>query len=403
MSIKRYASNYDTTITNAYKEGLSTKGTGSNMGASDILETFQVYGQYSSSSVELARTLVQFPISTIITDRASSLIPAAGSVSFYLKLYNAEHARTTPKEFDLAVLAVSASWQEGVGLDMENYTDVTYDKLGANWIKSSGSTSWTSAGGDYHASPAYSVNMSKGTEHVELDVTALVEQWIAGTKSNYGFGVQLSDTFESTSRSYYTKKFFSRTSQFFHKRPCLEARWDSATRDQRGSFYLSSSIAPAADNNNTLYLYNYIRGRLANIPAIGTGNIYVDLYETLGGSALTLCGDTPATGSHVSTGIYKATVCSTSAASTLYDVWHDGSTAQYHSGSVSTKAHSALTYNTNQEYLISLTNLKKEYDKNEKARFKLYVRPKNWSPTLYTTANATPDNIIIPTASYEVC
>ena len=167
------------------------------MGAADILETFQIYGQYSSSSVELARALVQFPISTVISDRNSGLIPAAGSVSFYLKLYNAEHGQTTPDNFTISVTAVSASWQEGTGLDMGNYTDITYDKLGANWIKASGSTSWTTAGGDYHASPSYTVNMPKGTENIELDVTTLVEQWVDGTKTNYGFGIHLSDNFES--------------------------------------------------------------------------------------------------------------------------------------------------------------------------------------------------------------
>ena len=31
------------------------------------------------------------------------------------------------------------------------------------------------------------------------------------------------------------------------------------------------------------------------------------------------------------------------------------------------------------------------------------MRPRNWSPTVYTTAVATPENIIIPSASFEVC
>lgn len=403
MSIKRYFSNYDTTITNAYQSNLTTKGTGSNMGASDILETFQIYGQYTSSSVELSRILVQFPITEIISDRSDGNIPAADSVSFYLKFYNTEHARTTPDNFDLSILAVSSSWQEGVGLDMENYTDKTYDKLGANWIKSSGSTSWTTAGGDYHASPSYSVSMEKGTENIDLDVTTLVEQWIAGSKSNYGFGIRLSSTFESASQSYYTKKFFGRGTEFFYKKPAIEARWDSSSRDQRGEFYASSSLAPADDNNNTLFLYNYVRGQLKNIPSIGTSNIYVDLYETLGDSALTLCGDTPATGSHVSSGIYKVSLCTNSTATTLYDVWHDGSAAQFHTGTITPKSYSALSYNSKDQYFVNITNLKDVYDKNEIARFNLHVRPKNWSPTIYTKASSTPDSTTIPTASYEVC
>ena len=251
MTIKRYSSNLDTTITNAFKEDLAYRGTGSNMGAADTLEVFQIYAQQSTSSSELSRILVQFPITSIITDRTAGTIPASGSVSFYLRLYNAEHGRTVPTSFDMTVSAVSSSWQEGYGLDMENYTDKTYDKIGANWIRRSGSTNWTSEGGDYHASPTSTVSFDTGREDVEVDVSDIVEQWIAGTKSNYGFGVQLSSVFEGASKTYYTKKFFSRTSQFFHKRPLLEARWDGTKKDQRGDFYVSSSLLPAGHNNNT--------------------------------------------------------------------------------------------------------------------------------------------------------
>jgi hypothetical protein len=406
MSIKRYFSNADTTITNAFKESLTVRGTGSNMGAADILEVFQIYGQEVSSSSELSRVLVSFPVSDISADRTAGSLPAAGSVSFYLRLYNAEHSRTTPKNFSMTVDAVSSSWQEGVGLDMESYADKTYDKLGSNWIKSSGSTSWTSVGGDYHSSPTATATFTTGLEHLEVDVTDIVEEWITGSadggKENYGFGVRLSSTYESLSKTVYTKKFFSRTSQFFHKRPTLEARWNSSTTDQRGDFYISSSLLSSAENNNVLYLYNKVRGQLVNIPDVGTDSIYVNLYESLGGSALTLCGDTPATGSHVSAGVYKVSLCTTSTASTLYDVWFSGST-QYHTGTIAPKSFSALTEQDSTDYLLSLTNLKESYGKNEMARFRLYVRPRDWSPTIYTTANATPSNIIIPTASYEIC
>ena len=50
MAIKRYFANKDNTITNAYKADLTTRGTGSNMGASDILESFVLFGQATSSA-----------------------------------------------------------------------------------------------------------------------------------------------------------------------------------------------------------------------------------------------------------------------------------------------------------------------------------------------------------------
>ena len=40
MAIKRYVAESDNTITNAFEANLTTRGTGSNMGAADVLEVF---------------------------------------------------------------------------------------------------------------------------------------------------------------------------------------------------------------------------------------------------------------------------------------------------------------------------------------------------------------------------
>ena len=45
MGIKRYIASQDTTITNPFKEDLTTRATNANMGASDSLEIFSIYGQ----------------------------------------------------------------------------------------------------------------------------------------------------------------------------------------------------------------------------------------------------------------------------------------------------------------------------------------------------------------------
>ena len=53
MGIKRYYADQDNTITNAFEANLLTRGTGSNMGASDILEAFVIHGQTSASISEV--------------------------------------------------------------------------------------------------------------------------------------------------------------------------------------------------------------------------------------------------------------------------------------------------------------------------------------------------------------
>jgi len=45
MTIKRYVASKDSTITNAYKSNLTTRATDANMGESDSLEVFSIYGQ----------------------------------------------------------------------------------------------------------------------------------------------------------------------------------------------------------------------------------------------------------------------------------------------------------------------------------------------------------------------
>ena len=435
MGIKKYVANADNTITNAFKSNLSTRATGANAGAADILETFSIYGRQATSSAEISRILVKFPVTDITTDRTNGVIPASGSVSFYLRLFNAPHSKTVPSgSFTIVAEPISADWEEGFGLDLEEYKDVTNGNKGSNWIARKGeglqeitkvtfssdtladygagsganyikiynikkrfnlwfndgsgdsapsvdgsevevdisSTSaakasiaaqfhsvvnaqgnfssnidpttshivyvtastaggatdssvvgtlggialavqqdgnneipWTKVGGDYitTANAAYpyrwfSQSFTSGLEDIEIDITQMVELWSAGTIDNYGLGVHLSGAFEpyfstdfdptysgyiqnttGSTVSYYTKRFFARGTQYFYKKPVIEARWDSSNKDDRGDVYYSSSLAGVNDNLNTLFLYNYVRGQLANIPSIGTDAIYVSFYS----------------------------------------------------------------------------------------------------------------------------
>jgi len=139
MAILKYTASADNTIVNAFQPNLSTRGTGSNAGAADVLETFSIYGRAltptasnTSGSQELSRILLQFPITDITADRTAGRVPASGSVNFYLKVYNAETSKTVPRDFALEVLPIAQTWQEGTGLDLENYKDLTKGNIGSN-------------------------------------------------------------------------------------------------------------------------------------------------------------------------------------------------------------------------------------------------------------------------------
>jgi len=408
MSIKRYVADKDNVITNAFQSNLTTRGTGSNMGLADSLETFTIYAQANSSSNEQARTLVQFPISSISTDRASGKLPASGNVNFVLRMFNVKHTDTVPRDFTLTISPISQSWEEGYGLDMDNYTDLTYDGTGSNWINAAAGTTWTTPGGDYLTTPSlvYTASFDTGIEDLEVDITNLVEQWITGTAGggieNYGIGIQLTSSQASGSRSYYTKKFSARSSEYFFKRPIIEARWDATRRDNRGNFFISSSNLSADDNLNTLFIYNFYRGQLTDLAGVGTGPIYVSLHTAASdGTQLTATPNNPVTGGWVETGIYSASFALNTSASTVYDRWFSGST-YYHTGSFTPTSFDSSNINSIERYVTTITNLENEYYNNDITRLRLFTRLKDWSPTIYTVASTEIQNNFIEDAFYKV-
>ena len=695
MGIKRWTANKDSTITNAFKSNLITRATASNIGASDVLEVFSIRGQANTSSIEQSRALLQFPVTQISSSRKDSEIPVSGNVNFYLKMFNAEHEETLPRDFDIAVVALSQSWDEGYGLDMEGYEDkglgaggwgctwvsrqtgsvsegsFTFD--GANdyitvsdhddlsfvdsdgndeafsisaWVYiddtddeqpiiskwtddkreyallvdssgaltlrlfdesadadvlgktdnstiaedtwyhvvatysgkggaaagdgiklyvdnvsktvnltytntyvdmedlsqaltlgtrkdvSAGSSTyldgklddvslwdkeldrgeiediyndgcptdlkfhsaykdsssnliawwrfetdvsvvttadndtadtsdgirdhagshhgtpkntsgselttsnpgtctgsiryWMTAGGaiDDRALTSYSASFPKGTEDLEVNITALVEEWLINTtassagRPDYGVLVYLSGTYEDgqRKRSYYTKKFFGRESEFELKRPVIEARWDSSKRDDTNNFFLSSSLMNGADNLNTIYLYNSVKGELKNIPAVGQRGIFVTLYDKINGTPIALpagggigtANDINVTGAWVEKGIYSASFAYTSSNITsFYPVWHSGSAKhsqpQYHTGAaISVKTFDSVDYNPRPTYVTKITNLRSTYAPIENARLRVHIRQKDWSPTIYTKAVADAEANYIEDAHYKI-
>ena len=425
MAIKRYIAEADNTITNAFEANLITRATKANMGAADVLETFVIHGQTSASisaeSAEEARIIIQFPVSgtnaaieTIHRDRSNNVLPPQGKVSFYLRMFNARHAESTPEDFDLDVKILSKTWNEGRGLDMDTYSDTGF----SSWLSSSSGSAWSSPGGDFHSAVdtdnfSASVNFKHGFEDIEVDVTTAVENWIDGTKANYGFLLKhIPSSLSGNNGTLYTKKFFARTTEFFFRRPVIEARWDDSRKDHRGSFFISSSLLDQTDNINRLYLYNRFRGQLKNIPGLKNNKLKVGVYSNVSESAQTVVSSSGASvtaieasrlfenGIHV-TGVYTCSFASTLTASILHDVWFTGSTT-FHTGSFRPKNPQAQEFDESNTYLNNIRNLKSSYRPKDKPRLRIFARPKDWSPTIYSVASKKIETSLIEDAYYKV-
>tara|TARA_Y100000592_G_scaffold101140_1_gene185928 strand:+ start:7939 stop:9864 length:1926 start_codon:yes stop_codon:yes gene_type:complete len=572
MTIKRYFANADNTITNAFKSNLTVRGTGSNSGESDILEVFSIYGQASSGSMEKSRALINFPVSKIKSDRDAATIPASGSVKFILRIFNAEHGQSLPKNYSLAILPISRSWSEGSGLDMEEYSDEmvsnwvfandtkvpditdikfisttkadyngkyfvlrdnsnaiynfwfdhdgaqsapsldgteievdisagglttvkhfakkvktaldaqsinisasiseddTSDSTGATVrltntgnggtagstvpssvldnsvftltvVQQGGKTRWTNTGGDFHEVgytagknlPHYSQFLHKGTEDIEINITSLVEEWLEAEstvdpdRENYGVLIKMSGTFEdgSRNRSYYTKKFFARGTEFFFKRPHIEARWNSSIGDDRSNFFKSSSLATGAENLNTLYIYNYTRKGLSNIPALKTSpdgsdqstgetlmkvRLYDEISNTakpilfpIGGGVRVNNRNWASAYLSTDTGVYSASFAYTGSATKVYDVWSTVAGVQLFTGSaIRVKTHKPLPYNNaDEDYILSIGNLKSAYKTSDKPSLRVNVRKKDFQPNIYSVATRKSPNEVLYNLYYR--
>lgn len=237
--------------------------------------------------------------------------------------------------------------------------------------KGSKETPWNSVSGggdflssstspDIYADYHYTQLFESGLENLQIDITALVERWISGPGgsgiANYGMGIKLTSSQEALNYSknvkassdqptqnipdgatvsYYTKRFFARGSQYFFKRPTIQAKWDSAIRDHRGQFHISSSLA-STENINDIYFYNYVRGRLKTIPS--SDSLTVSIYSSSAGeptSTRLRIKDSSnnyadsVTATQVETGVYKARLQVVEDLSTVHDVWSLGSAQPY--------------------------------------------------------------------------
>lgn len=413
MSIKKWFITKDTTITNAYKENLKSRATDANMGLSDSLEVFFIYNQTSKANPTSADKLEEARI--IIYPKFQDIWDYYGTfptdAKFILRLFNAPHPFTLPKNYTLEVHEITDSWDEGHGLDMESYKDVGF----ANWTNRKEGLTWdTTIASGTGTNLKASMSFDLGTEDLEVDLTSAIQAgWNNGEpETAYVIKFSSTDTDDSgdNTLNFYTKKFFARSSEFFFKRPVIEVRRQDAVEDNRGNFYKASSGLSAADNQRKLYFYNSVNGVRKSLE-LGGNTLAVRLYQdstytTAFSPDLFATADETPTGS----GIYVATVTvpEATALTKVYDRWYISAdagateTSVLKEGSIKVLTRDFSTDSGNTEYVLDVTNMKPSYLRTEKPKFRVYTRAKDWSPTIYTVASKEIENLIIDKIYYKI-
>lgn len=431
--IKRYAILKDTTITNAYNSDYTTRATGSNTGRADSLELFKISGQQASGSRETARILLDYDIGAIKEDFYNNLLPTQSSQAigiaygprFWLKLYNVQHALSVAQEYRIHVSAVTKQWDEGDGIDLDSYVHTG----SSNWYTASYREEddyfdpWTYPGVTCGESeierwvvsgtrePDY---FDYGQENFAKDVTSYVYRRLHNNELTGGFICKLafdyapgSDDSYDDSCTYsfadtkYTKRFSSRSSEFYLKRPVVEARWDDSIQDHRGEFWCSASDG-GETNSQVLCYKNFKNGAYRAVDSTVPNNLYVQLWsDPISGSALTSL-----TTAYMPTlGIYTASLSMYSTASMVYDRWYDYSNTNicYFTGTVTMKQ---LDYSQlpicGQKYRFTMPDLLDVYGNFGIEKFKVTVYDDDFEPNSYVKFKLGKQVKFIPYIFYKI-
>ena len=228
-----------------------------NNGQDQILELKKHF--FNQSFDHQSRILLNFS-GTEFTNFSQSLAKGdvTGSVKYYLKLYEAEGSEELTQEYRLSALALSQSWDEGVG-KFDASPKVTN---GCSWTNrnnkpGASANTWVVKGGTTITASSALQRFSYESPDVEMDVTNMVNMWISkstatGPKniSNYGLLLRFSGSQETDTETFGHLKFFSRNTHTIYA-PRLQARWDD-NKFNTGSALNELDVTGGVDN----YIYS---------------------------------------------------------------------------------------------------------------------------------------------------
>lgn len=412
MSIKKFPVTKDTTITNAFRESLTTRGEDANMGLSDSLETFFIYGQTLDPEANAAlkkeeARIVLYPELQNIWDYYTDF---PENTSFVLRLFNAPHPFTLPRNFSLSLYSSVGAWDEGQGLDMESYSDIGTP----NWNNRSVSSQWDSPGAvdkTNQASLIATQNFDTGEEDISMDITSWVNtNWNGDPDIFFVIAFPESLTDDSQTTSFYTKKFFSRSSEFFFKRPVIEARNNSHIRDSRGRFF--SKNRTSSENQQKVMIYNKVYGSLKDFSLPANEEVYVRIYTDENRTALATLDPTSdfIEAVRVSEGIYSLETSIDESVSYVYDRWYvapegDSDPSMWEvvsEGKIKIEKRLSSESLDTTDYVVNIKNIKSSYLASESPIFRVYTRLKDWSPTIYKVASSDIESLSIDKMYYKI-
>jgi hypothetical protein len=376
-----------------------------NVGGAGTLDVFKLYGAtYSGSTpnTETSRALIHFDLDPLRSLVASGRIDVTDpSFTCKIKLKDVYGGQTTPVNFALSVFPLSASFEEGIGRDVAHYSESDV----CNWLSSSYETPWhlsgcalgSSADCDYFTNvpsiggAEITQFFKRGDEDLEVDVTPVVVSVLSGEIPDSGFRISFQNSLEVDTRTYFVKRFGSRTAYDESKRPKMILTFDDSITDD--------TQALTFDSPCKLTLYNTVGGSLTNIlsgssltPITGSDCVTLKLVTPVSGGnySLTFLGSQfsyGTTGNCPVEGTYQAEVTvlssdpvvaaklAVSGSVDFVPVWSSNDlSVGYVTGSTLTmRPASRKTSRSLGNYTVAIRGLRDSYRKGDEALVRLHI------------------------------
>ena len=293
-------SDRDAYITNRVIKG--TRTLSGNVGSAGTLDLYKLYGitlSGSTPNTELSRLLVHFDLQPLRDLVGSGDVDLSNnSFSCTLKLFDVYGGQPTPNNFTAAVFPLSRSFVEGLGRDVVYYSDndvcnfLSGSRAQGAWLAQGcafggglpGLVDYVTASTSINSGTSLAVTQSfvTGEENLEVDVTLIVSATLAGLLPDEGFRISFNDSIENDVRTYFVKRFASRTAYDESKRPKLIIRYDDSIQDDNQQLFFDSS--------GSVFFYNYVHGALANLTSGSS------LVQITGSNSITLKLETEVSG-----------------------------------------------------------------------------------------------------------
>jgi hypothetical protein len=250
----------DSYITNKVING--SKMTGSNVGQAGTLDLFKLYNEsyISGSSIvkENSHLLLKFN-----TDKIRSLTSSIdiNSLKCFLNLKNVYGGQSVPSNYKISINPLGKDFDEGRGRDIYAFRDLDT----TNWLSASTSLSWSLTGAmlsgsynlnsdlDYIISCSFgtttlSQSFSRGDENLYIDITTLISGVLNNQLPDNGFRISFHDQHLNDSTTYFVKRFASRHSENYFKRPKIDLFYNDTIQDL--------SLGATFDKTIPIYCYN---------------------------------------------------------------------------------------------------------------------------------------------------